>query len=197
MAEEPLEIFLFYEGTDRNQYTPLTGVNLNRAVKQLRDKINSGDLGSGGGGDVSYNMFVLTGVPSTSINVSGGIIKTASDSINIIGSSFILDAISTYFVGINTISNIITATKNKPLYDYAPLYVITTDASTVVNSTDLRTWATNSVANRLEPIFWHENNISQSRSMPENVNAASLGPSITLDEGVTVTVPDNSSWTIL
>lgn len=46
------------------------------------------------------------------------------------------------------------------------------------------------------PISWHDQVITNSITIPDNKNAWSFGPPIELAAGQSVTVCDNSYWTI-
>lgn len=46
------------------------------------------------------------------------------------------------------------------------------------------------------PISWHDQAITNSITIPDNKNAWSFGPTITVAEGQSVTVGENSFWTI-
>jgi len=51
-------------------------------------------------------------------------------------------------------------------------------------------------ASAFSPISWHDPIIENSVTMPENKNAWSFGPTITIDAGQTITIGLNSFWTI-
>ncbi len=51
-------------------------------------------------------------------------------------------------------------------------------------------------ASAFSPISWHAQRISNSVSIPPNMNAWSFGPDMTIQPGQQVTVGDNSYWTI-
>ncbi|MGC0818515.1 hypothetical protein WKH08_09720 [Pantoea agglomerans] len=51
-------------------------------------------------------------------------------------------------------------------------------------------------ASAFSPISWHAQRISNSVSIPPNMNAWSFGPAMTIQPGQQVTVGDNSYWTI-
>jgi len=46
-------------------------------------------------------------------------------------------------------------------------------------------------------VSWHSQHIDNSVAIPDNVNAVSFGPQITIEPGQEVTVGDNSYWSIL
>ncbi|QVJ12689.1 hypothetical protein [Pseudomonas phage PSA11] len=45
-------------------------------------------------------------------------------------------------------------------------------------------------------ISWHGQHVTNSIDIPDNVNAWSFGPTMTIDAGQVVTIGDNSFWTI-
>lgn len=45
-------------------------------------------------------------------------------------------------------------------------------------------------------ISWHKKTIDNSITIPDNMNAWSFGPEITISDGQSVTIPENSFWTI-
>jgi len=51
-------------------------------------------------------------------------------------------------------------------------------------------------ASAFSPISWHDPIIENSVTIPENKNAWSFGPTITIDAGQTITLGLNSFWTI-
>jgi hypothetical protein len=51
-------------------------------------------------------------------------------------------------------------------------------------------------ASAFSPISWHAQEVSNSVTIPDNVNAWSFGPTMTLASGQSVTVGDGSYWTI-
>lgn len=51
-------------------------------------------------------------------------------------------------------------------------------------------------ASAFSVISWHKQTVDNSVTIPENVNAWSFGPKITISEGQQVTVGENSYWTI-
>ena len=51
-------------------------------------------------------------------------------------------------------------------------------------------------ASAFSPISWHAQEVQSSVNIPNNVNAWSFGPTMTVAEGQTVTVGENSFWTI-
>ncbi|MBV4365927.1 hypothetical protein [Erwinia phyllosphaerae] len=51
-------------------------------------------------------------------------------------------------------------------------------------------------ASAFSEISWHGQTISNSVTIPENKNAWSFGPDITIAQGQAVTIPDGSYWTI-
>lgn len=51
-------------------------------------------------------------------------------------------------------------------------------------------------ASAFSPISWHKQTIDNSVSIPENMNAWSFGPQITISAGQSVEIPDGSFWTI-
>lgn len=52
------------------------------------------------------------------------------------------------------------------------------------------------MASAFSEISWHGQNISNSIVIPDNVNAWSFGPTMTVDVGQTVTIGTNSFWTV-
>jgi len=52
-------------------------------------------------------------------------------------------------------------------------------------------------ASAFSPISWHAQRISNSVSIPPNMNAWSIGPTMTISPGQRVTVGQGSSWTIV
>lgn len=51
-------------------------------------------------------------------------------------------------------------------------------------------------ASAFSPISWHAQEVSNSVEIPENVNAWSFGPSMSIAEGQSVTIDEGSFWTI-
>lgn len=51
-------------------------------------------------------------------------------------------------------------------------------------------------ASAFSPISWHSQSINNSVEIPNNVNAWSFGPSMTISMGASVTIGEGSSWTI-
>lgn len=51
-------------------------------------------------------------------------------------------------------------------------------------------------ASAFSVISWHKQTIDNSVTIPENMNAWSFGPEVTLSPGQQVTIPETSSWTI-
>src|SRR5690554_17137 len=51
-------------------------------------------------------------------------------------------------------------------------------------------------ASAFSPISWHKQEIENSLSIPANMNAWSFGPSMTIAEGQSVSISDNSYWTV-
>ncbi|MDF7631468.1 phage tail fiber protein [Erwiniaceae bacterium L1_55_4] len=51
-------------------------------------------------------------------------------------------------------------------------------------------------ASAFSPISWHAQEVSNSVTIPDNVNAWSFGPTMKIDDGQSVTVGDGSFWTI-
>lgn len=51
-------------------------------------------------------------------------------------------------------------------------------------------------ASAFSPISWHDQSIDNSVVIPDNKNAWSFGPAITISPGQTVTIGDNSFWTV-
>lgn len=51
-------------------------------------------------------------------------------------------------------------------------------------------------ASAFSVISWHKQTVDNSVTIPENMNAWSFGPEITISPGQQVTIPENSYWTI-
>lgn len=51
-------------------------------------------------------------------------------------------------------------------------------------------------ASAFSPISWHDQSIDNSVTIPNNKNAWSFGPVMTVSMGQTITIGDNSFWTI-
>lgn len=51
-------------------------------------------------------------------------------------------------------------------------------------------------ASAFSVISWHKQTVDNSVTIPENMNAWSFGPEITISTGQQVTIPENSYWTI-
>lgn len=51
-------------------------------------------------------------------------------------------------------------------------------------------------ASAFSVISWHKQTVDNSVTIPENMNAWSFGPEITISPGQKVTIPENSYWTI-
>lgn len=51
-------------------------------------------------------------------------------------------------------------------------------------------------ASAFSPISWHDQSVDNSVNIPNNKNAWSFGPTMTISPGQTVTVGENSFWTI-
>ncbi|MCS3423448.1 hypothetical protein M2403_002049 [Rahnella sp. BIGb0603] len=51
-------------------------------------------------------------------------------------------------------------------------------------------------ASAFSPISWHKQTIDNSVEIPDNMNAWSFGPTMTISSGQSVTIPENSYWTI-
>jgi hypothetical protein len=51
-------------------------------------------------------------------------------------------------------------------------------------------------ASQFSPIAWHDQEIANSVTIPDNKNAWSFGPTMSIAAGQTVTIGDNSFWTI-
>lgn len=52
------------------------------------------------------------------------------------------------------------------------------------------------LASAFSVISWHSQHITNSIAIPDNVNAWSFGPVLSIDEGQTVTIGNNSYWTV-
>lgn len=51
-------------------------------------------------------------------------------------------------------------------------------------------------ASAFSPVSWHAQTVQNSLTIPDNVNAWSFGPTMTIAAGHTVTIGENSHWTI-
>jgi hypothetical protein len=49
---------------------------------------------------------------------------------------------------------------------------------------------------RTPAISWHEQVVTEDTAVPDNRNAGSFGPTVTVADGVSVTVGENSYWSI-
>lgn len=52
------------------------------------------------------------------------------------------------------------------------------------------------LASAFSPISWHDQSVANSVTIPDNKNAWSFGPTMTIDVGQTVTIGSGSFWTI-
>lgn len=52
------------------------------------------------------------------------------------------------------------------------------------------------LASAFSVVSWHDQNVANSVAIPDNKNAWSFGPTITIDVGQTVTIGSGSFWTI-
>jgi hypothetical protein len=79
----------------------------------------------------------------------------------------------------------------------APTATVTTNTTQVATTEFVQTkkgYATG--ASGEEAFFLNETTINNSYTIPTNYNAGTFGP-VTVADGVTITVPDNSSWTVV
>ena len=130
--------------------------------------------------------------------ISGGVIQQPVD----VG---IITATSGDFSGIVTASSLSSGT-------VVSTSVNVSSASTIGNTvvggatTELVVSGSTHVTNRLDvgglisaeesAIVMNPNSISRDTTIPSNYNARTMGPSITINSGVSVTISSNGEWTI-
>ena len=130
--------------------------------------------------------------------ISGGVIQQPID----VG---IVTATSGDFSGIVTASSLSSGTVVSTSVNVSSASTI---ANTVVGgaTTELVVSGSTHVTNRLDvgglisaeesAIVMNPNSISRDTTIPSNYNARTMGPSITINSGVSVTISSNGEWTI-
>jgi len=125
--------------------------------------------------------------------ISGGVIQQPID----VG---IITATSGDFSGIVTASSVVASSVN--------VSSASTIGNTVVGgaTTELVVSGSVHITNRLDvgglisaeesAIVMNPNSISRDTTIPSNYNAQTIGPTITVNDGVSVTISSNGEWTI-
>lgn len=140
---------------------------------------------------------------STNLNfiVKEGKLRLGSQVVNITESVAQLQPTQTNIVVLYTDPNInevrvYTEGAVPPSY-VIPLFRVVTDVNTVTNIEDLRTWVdlSGSANDADSGILTFNQNISFDREIPAGRNAVSVDPIV--EDGVTVTVTDGSTWVVL
>lgn len=154
-------------------------INVNFA--QVQDKVNNGVLHTSGGKNVMGQAIDMNGWPILNISVD----------LSEPGSLLSLGVADDRYI------NVDGDTMTGALHVQTPL------TSTEAARKDQIDYLQNQInggipleASAFSPISWHKNNIDASVNIPEDVNAWSFGPSISIQPGVDVVIGDGSFWTI-
>ena len=149
------------------------------------------DLGSGNitshninsTGIVTATSFVgpVTGNADTASNLTGSPSITVTD---ITASGNVTVGAGLSVVGISTLSNTVVGGATTEL--------VVTGASYITNDLDVG----GIVSSEESAIVMNPNAISRNTTVPANYNARTIGPTITINDGVSVTISSNGEWTI-
>lgn len=184
--------------------TPVTsGYNLakiNANFVKVQDVINNEVVHSVGGNntmhqDLDMNGFDLLNVNIDPTNPESLLTREAADALyyNVKGDSLegVMDVAGNIVTGLKAPVGATEAVRNLEFTDEVSARV-----AGDVSLQNQVTGTTPPMGSAFSVISWHDQSVTNSINIPDNKNAWSFGPTLTISPGQVVTVGTNSFWTI-
>lgn len=186
-----------------------TKIFLSDTFKQWLEKINLlndevANLSISGGTDLGFAIDV-PGSSGLSVRLFSGRIRDGSSVYQLTPTTVLIPSAGRFIICAEKKKNIapsLTVYEETavPEKDVVPLWLIVSSASAVTDKLDLRTAIITSSGSGTgdaspKAIVFYEKEVTENTIIPSNYNALSISPKI--NQGVTVTVSEGSTWAVL